>query len=61
MTLDIKPHPRIFRVAADLPACWKRELGEWLLAVAAVGVCVWIFRAIARAVFDVVIALSLFR
>ena len=60
MTLSVKPYLRIFRVAADPLAGWKREPWEWLLAVAAVGVCGWIFHAIAQAVFDLAIGLSRF-
>jgi hypothetical protein len=51
MTLDMKPHLKLFRAGVFLHAGWMRELWEWLLAAATVGICSWIFRAMARAVF----------
>ena len=41
----------------DIPAGWKRELWEWLLAVAAIGLAVWILRAIGQIIFGSVMAL----
>ena len=36
----------------DIPAGWKRELWEWLLAVAAISLAVWFFRTIGQIVFS---------
>ena len=41
----------------DIPASCKRELWEWLLAVAAIGLAVWIPRAIGQIIFGSVMAL----
>ncbi|MGE5303977.1 MAG: hypothetical protein ACM3TN_11730 [Alphaproteobacteria bacterium] len=60
MALDVTARRRIFGDLAFLLSGWKRELWEWLVAVAAVGVGLSVFRAIARAVFDLAIGLSLF-
>jgi hypothetical protein len=57
----MEPYMRIFRVATDPLAGWKRELWEWLIAPAAVAAWIWIFRAVGRVVFGVAIDLSLFR
>lgn len=44
--------------ATDTPPGWKRELYEWLLAVAAVLGGVWISRTIGQVVIDVIFALG---
>jgi hypothetical protein len=49
MTLDVTVRRRIFGDLAFQLSGWKRELWEWLLAVAAVGVGLWIIRAVAQA------------
>ena len=41
----------------DIPASWKRELWEWLLTVAAIGLAVWISRAIGQIIFGSAMAL----
>jgi hypothetical protein len=43
----------------DIPAGWKRELGEWLLAVAAISLAVWISRVIGQIIFGSAMALLL--
>jgi len=40
-----------------IPASWKRELWEWLLAVAAITVGVWFFCAVGQAFFGAAIEL----
>jgi len=41
----------------DIPASWERELWEWLLAVAAISLGVWISRTIGQIVFGSAMAL----
>ena len=48
--------PQILRVT-DIPASRKRELWEWLLAVAAIMVGVWFLCAVGQALFSVVVGL----
>jgi hypothetical protein len=50
MALDVTARHRIFGDVAFLLSGWKRELWEWLLAVAAVGVGLWIIRAVAQTI-----------
>lgn len=56
MELQKQPFPEILRVT-DIPAGWKQELWEWLLAVAAITIGVWFFRAVAQAIFAAAIGL----
>jgi len=41
----------------DIPAGWKRELWEWLLAVAAINLAVWFSRTIGQIIFGSAMAL----
>ncbi len=43
------------RGTTDTPAAWKRELWEWLLAVAAIIGGVWISRAAGQVIYNVII------
>jgi hypothetical protein len=40
-----------------IPASWRRELWEWMLAVAAITVGVWFFCAVGQAFFGAAIGL----
>jgi hypothetical protein len=41
----------------DIPASWERELWEWLLAVAAISLGVWLSRTIGQIIFGSAMAL----
>ena len=41
----------------DIAAGWKRELWEWLLAVAAITIGVWFFCTVGQAFFGAVIGI----
>jgi len=41
----------------DITPRWKRELWEWLLAVAAISLAVWISRIIGQIIFGAAIGL----
>jgi hypothetical protein len=43
--------------ATDIPGSWRRELWEWMLAVAAITVGVWFFCAVGQAFFGAAIGL----
>ena len=49
MELHKQGFAQILRVT-DFEASWKRELGEWLLAVAAITIGVWVFYAVGQAI-----------
>ncbi|MBI2533739.1 MAG: hypothetical protein HYW03_16230 [Deltaproteobacteria bacterium] len=56
MELHKQPHIGIPGIT-DLPRGWKRELWEWLLAVAAISLAVWISRTIGQIIFGSAMAL----
>ena len=56
MELHKQPFPEILRIT-DIPASWKRELWEWLLAVAAITIGVWFFYAVGQAIFAAAIGM----
>lgn len=51
------PDRNILRGAADMSPGWKRELCEWLLALAAMIGGVWISRAVGQFIYHVIIQL----
>ena len=51
MELHKQPHIGIPGIT-DMPAGWKRELWEWLLAVAAISLAVWFSRTIGQIIFS---------
>jgi hypothetical protein len=56
MELDRQPQIGIPGIT-DIPPGWKRELGKWLLAVAAISLAVWISRIIGQIIFGAAIGL----
>jgi len=56
MELHGQPHIGIPGIT-DIPPGWKRELWEWLFAVAAISLAVWISRIIGQIIFGAAIAL----
>lgn len=56
--MEIHEQPNIgIADVTDIPASWKRELSEWLLAVVAITVGVWFFCAVGQAFFGAAIRL----
>ena len=56
MELDRQLHIGIPGIT-DIPAGWKRELYEWLLAEAAISLGVWFSRTIGQIIFGSAMAL----
>ena len=56
MELNKQPYSGISGVTG-IPASWKRELWEWLLAVAAISLALWFSRTIGRIISSSAMAL----
>ncbi len=56
MELHRQPHIGIPGIS-DIPPGWKRELWEWLLAVAAISLAVWFSRTMGQIIFGSAMAL----
>jgi hypothetical protein len=56
MELHRQPHIGIPDIT-DIPRGWKRELWEWLFAVAVISLAVWISRIIGQIIFGAAIGL----